>query len=203
MVRIAIIGAGRVGKALGGRWQAAGHDVVYGVRDPTEPRHAGLGAIAAPRTAVRGADVVLVALPWDATESALADLEVGDAVVLDATNPLAAGARELELDPALSGAELVARWLRSSRVVKALNTTGSANMTDPGYPGVMPAMLVAGNDTGAKQVALELVRELGFEPIDAGPLSAARDLEHLAMLWIRLAYTLGHGPGIAFSLLRR
>lgn len=203
MVRIAIIGAGRVGKALGGRWQAAGHDVVYGVRDPTEPRHAGLGAIAAPRTAVRGADVVLVALPWDATEPALADLEVGDAVVLDATNPLAAGARELELDPALSGAELVARWLRSSRVVKALNTTGSANMTDPGYPGGTPAMLVAGDDTGAKQVALELVRELGFEPIDAGPLSAARDLEHLAMLWIRLAYTLGHGPGIAFSLLRR
>lgn len=197
--RIAVIGAGRVGATLGRRWAGLGHDVVYGVRDPGAERHADLGATAAPAEAVTGADVVLVALPWAAVEATLTGLAVGDAVVLDATNPLPAG----DDDPAASGGERVARWLGSGRVVKAFNTTGSANMADPaGYP-VAPLLPVAGDDDGAKAVAVALAAELGFDPVDAGPLAAARDLEHLAALWIRLAYPLGHGPDIAFALVRR
>jgi hypothetical protein len=202
-MRIAIIGAGRVGSTLGRRWQGQGHDVVYGVRDAGDPRHAELGAVASPAGAAAGADVVLVALPWGAAEAVLAGLDVGEAVVVDAMNPLASGDRELEQHPELSGAELVARWTGSDRVVKAFNTTGSANMADPAYPDATPAMLVAGDDAEGKETVLELAREIGFDAVDAGPLSAARDLEHLAMIWIRLAYSLGNGPGIAFALLRR
>jgi predicted dinucleotide-binding enzyme len=76
-------------------------------------------------------------------------------------------------------------------------------MADPAYPDATPAMLVAGDDAEGKETVLELAREIGFDAVDAGPLSAARDLEHLAMIWIRLAYSLGNGPGIAFALLRR
>jgi len=202
-MKIAILGAGRVGRALGGRWEGAGHHVTYGVRDPADPRHADLGAAAAPADAARGVDALLVALPWDATETVLRDLDVGDAVVIDATNPLAANARQLAGHPELSGAQLVAEWARSARVVKAFNTTGSANMVDPGYAGGIPAMLIAGDDAAAKEIVAALATEIGFDAVDAGPLAAARDLEHVAMLWIRLAYSLGHGPGIAFSLLRR
>lgn len=97
----------------------------------------------------------------------------------------------------------MADWTGSSRVVKAFNTTGSANMTDPRYPGGTPLMPVAGDDPTAKQVVMDLAGQIGFDPVDAGPLSGAAELEHLAALWIRLAYRLGHGPGIAFSLLRR
>lgn len=202
-MRIAIVGAGRVGTTLGRRWAERGHHVVYGVRDPADAKHAGLGRVATVADAVAGADVVLVALPWAAVHDVLSGLDVGDAVVIDATNPLAVGARELAGPPERSGAELVGQWAGTSRVAKAFNTTGSANMADPGYGAVRPFMPVAADDTRAKETALRLAEEVGFDAVDAGPLSAAADLEHLAMLWIRLAYPLGHGPGIAFGLLRR
>jgi hypothetical protein len=197
-MRIAVIGAGRVGTALGARWAGAGHEVVYGVRDPADPRHAALPAVAAPPDAIRGADVVLIALPWTAVDAALTGLDPGGAVVIDATNPRDA------LDPGTSGGEHVARLLGSRRVVKAFNTTGSGNMQDPAYPaGVAPMMALAGDDDDAKALVATLAEQLGFDPVDAGPLAAACDLEHLAELWIRLAYTLGNGPGVAFALLRR
>jgi predicted dinucleotide-binding enzyme len=202
-VEIAIIGAGRVGATLGQRWRAAGHRVTYGVRDPSEARHADLAPVATAAAAIEGAEVVLIALPWAAVAEVVSALDVGTAVVIDATNPLAAGARELVAEPGTSGGELIVRWTGSDRVVKAFNTTGSANMADPSYPGGTPAMLLAGDDPGAKEVVSSLAAELGFEPVDAGPLAASADLEHVAALWIRLAYGLGRGPGIAFSLLQR
>jgi 8-hydroxy-5-deazaflavin:NADPH oxidoreductase len=202
-MRVAIMGAGRVGQALGTRWSQTGHEVVYGVRDPADPRHAGLGVVATAAEAVADVRAVLVALPWAATEEVMRQLVVGDAVVMDATNPLAAGARQLTADPDLSGAELVREWTGSPRVVKAFNTTGSGNMIDPDYGAVRPLMPVAGDNAEAKALALGLASDIGFDTVDAGPLSAARDLEHLAMMWIRLAYSLGNGPDIAFALLRR
>jgi hypothetical protein len=202
-MHIAIIGAGRVGRALGERWATLGHRVVYGVRDPEDSRHSGLAEVATPSDAATGADVVLVALPWAATEEVLRGLDVGHAVVIDATNPLAAGSRELAADPLLSGAELVRDWVRTSAVVKAFNVTGSGNMADPNYGAQHPLLPVAGDDADAKALVMGLANELGFDSVDAGPLAAARDLEHLALLWIRLAYPLGNGPDIAFALLKR
>lgn len=202
-MRIAIIGAGRVGRALGGRWSAVGHDVVYGVRDPRDEKHADLPHVATVQDAVEGANVVLISLPWMAMQEAVSQLTVGDAVVLDATNPLAANARELIANPTLAGAELVRDWMGGARVVKAFNTTGSGNMLNPDYGSQRPMMPVAGDDVDAKAVAIGLADEIGFAGLDVGPLSGARDLEHLAMLWIRLAYPLGNGPDIAFALLRR
>ena len=201
---IAVIGAGRVGSTLGRRWSALGHHVVYGVRDPSDPKHSVLGPnVATVAGAVVGADIVLVALPWGAVQATLTGLDLGDAVVIDATNPLAVNARELAQHPELSGAELITGWTGSHRVVKAFNTTGSANMADPGYPQAPALMLVAGEDAEAKGAVLELAGELGFDAADAGGLVAARDLEHVALLWIRMAYSLGNGPGIAFTLARR
>lgn len=202
-LRIAVLGAGRVGQALGGRWAAAGHSVIYGVRDPGDDRHAGLGTVAGVGDAVLGADAVLVALPWPATQSVLEGTDFGDAVVLDATNPLIDMAIEPRAIAAGSGAALVREWSGSDRVVKAFNTTGAPNMVDPAYPGGTPVMPVAGDDDAARALALGLAADAGFDAVDAGPLAAAADLEHLAMLWIRLAFPMGNGPGIAFALLRR
>ena len=202
-MRIAIIGAGRVGRALGTCWTEVGHDVVYGVRDPGDPKAADLAQVATAQEAVDGADVVLIALPWAATQQVVSGLDVGDAVVLDATNPLAVNARELVANPSLAGAELVRDWMGGARVVKAFNTTGSGNMANPDYGAQKPMMPVAGDDEAAKAVAIGLANEIGFAGVDTGPLSGARDPEHLAMLWIRMAYPLGNGPDIAFALLRR
>jgi predicted dinucleotide-binding enzyme len=64
-------------------------------------------------------------------------------------------------------------------------------------------MFCAGDDEHAKTIAAQLAREIGFDPIDAGPLAHARLLEPLALLWIYLAVMKGHGSGIAFKLVQR
>lgn len=202
-MRIAVVGAGRVGRALGARWQTVGHHVTYGVRDPNDSKVADLQTTSTVTGAVRDADAVLIALPWAVVQEVVSTTSFGDAVVMDATNPLAANARELVADPALSGAELVRQWCGSTRVVKAFNTTGSGNMVDNDYPSGRVLMPVTGDDQSAKAVAIGLASDIGFDGVDAGPLAASRDLEHLAMLWIRLAYPLGNGPNIAFGLMRR
>jgi predicted dinucleotide-binding enzyme len=200
---IAIIGAGKVGTTLGDRWSSVGHAVTYGVRDPSDDRHAQLGRVAAVADAAAGADVVVVAVPWSAVPDVVDDIRGSGAVLVDATNPLAANQRDLTTDAGRSGAEWIAERTGSTRVVKAFNTTGAANMADPDYPHGTPVMLLAGDDDRAKETVAGLAVALGFDACDAGPLAAAADLEHLAAIWIRLAYRLGHGPGIAFSLLRR
>lgn len=196
-VRIAVLGAGRVGRALGAGWAARGHAVVYGVRDPSDPRYAGLGAVASTAAAAEGADVLVLTLPWSAVADVLGQVETDGKVVVDATNPL--GAPDPE---GRSGAERVAELAPSARVVKAFNTVGFETMADAAYPSGTPVTLVAGDDAGAKETVLGLASGLGFDAVDAGPLEAARDLERLAALWIRLARGL-LGREIAFALLRR
>jgi predicted dinucleotide-binding enzyme len=202
-MRIATVGAGRVGRALGLRWSAAGHQVVFGVRDPGAARHSDLPAVADLTAAVTDADVVLIAVPWHATEAVLAGLDVGDAVVIDATNPLVGADTAAISGDLRSGAERIAEWTGSARVVKAFNTTGSGNMVDPSYPSGRPAMFLAGDDLDACAQVEELAAVVGFDPVRTGGLDTARDLEHLALIWIRLAYPLGQGPDIAVALLRR
>ena len=203
---IAVGGAGRVGTTLGARWADAGHAIRYGVRDPGAARHVGLrrhATVMGVAGAVLGADVVLLAVPGaDAVEVATALPDLGGAVVVDATNPLGTDLRTHARTDA-SGAEQVAAVLSGGRVVKAFNTTGSGNMADPAGYDPAPVMWLAGDDADACAVVAGLARDLGFDPVVAGPLAAASDLEHLAVVWIRLAYTLGHGPDVAITLQRR
>ena len=209
-MNITMIGVGNVGRALGPRWADLGHTITYAVRDPESERHAELldqthnGRAATVDAATAGADVVLIAVPWDAAESVARGLTLGPTtIVIDATNPLLPAFAGLDPEAAPSGGERIAEWTGSTRVVKSFSTTGSANMTNPGYPGASPAMLLAGDDASAKEVVAKLAAGVGFEPVDAGPLFMSRALEEMALLWIRLAYVHGNGPNIAFALLRR
>jgi len=208
-MRIAILGAGNVGGTLGRIWAERGHTIVFGVRAPASDKvrelKAAAGAEAVPTgRATVGADVVLLAVPWGAAEAVLAAAgDLTGKVLLDATNPVAADLSGLSLGQTTSAAETLAELAPGARVVKAFNTTGSANMANPGYGDQAADMFVCGDDADAKAVAGGLAEDAGFGVVDAGPLAAARLLEPLAMLWIRLAYAEGYGPGIAFKLLRR
>lgn len=207
---IGILGAGSVGGTLGTRWAQAGHQVVFGVRDPAAEKvrdllqRAGPNATAAsPREAAAQGEVLLLAVPWGAVEDALERAgEVSGKVLLDATNPLD---EELGLTHghSTSGGERVARLAKGARVVKIFNSTGFNNMADPDYGGQAATMFYCGDDADAKAVARRLADELGFEAVDAGGLAMARTLEPLALLWIRLAYAQGMGREIAFKMLRR
>lgn len=207
-MRIAIIGAGNVGTALGGGWTAKGHDVVYGVPDPQKGKYAALprGAVMRPPEAARDADAVVLATPWRETEAAVREIgSFAGKIVIDCTNPLAMGrdGLELALGHAASGAEQVAAWAPDAAVFKTFNQTGAANMGLASRFDHRPVMFVAGDDAGRKGEVMRLVGDLGFEAIDAGPLRAARLLEPLAMLWIELALKRGQGDSFAFALARR
>ena len=212
-VRVAVIGAANVGGTLGRRWAELGHEVVFGLRRP-ERGAAGVkggdglpagASVAPPEEAVHRAYAVLLATPWSAVPDALralGDRALGGVPLLDATNPLGPG---LALDATLgggSGAERVQAMAPRAHVVKVFNTTGYDNMRDPSYDGAPTVMFHAGGDAGAKAVARALSSALGFDAVDAGPLARARELEHLAVLWISLAYG-GLGRDIAFRLVRR
>ena len=97
----------------------------------------------------------------------------------------------------------MARWAAGAKVVKAFNTIGAQHMANPRFGGQSASMFICGDDAAAKKTVATLAEALGFEPVDAGPLTQARLLEPLAMLWISMAYAYGHGANIAFRLLRR
>lgn len=206
-MNIAILGAGNVGGTLGRALAGAGHTITYAVRDPGDPKHQPLAAdgsaVRAVREAIAGANAVILATPWAATEAALAGAgDFGGKPLIDATNPIGPGFT-LTHGHTDSGAEQVARWAPSAHVVKAFNSTGAENMGNPAYGSARALMLVCGDDAAACQVAQDLARDLGFEPLYAGKLLRARLLEPMALMWINLAIPLGHGRDIAFGLLRR
>jgi len=210
-MRIGIIGSGNVGGTLGKRWSRNGHRVFYATRDPQSPSIKALLADSAPdavagdiRQVIAESDAVLVASPWPATQAMLeAAGDFAGKLLIDATNPIASDFASLEFANTTSGAEQVARWAKNSRVVKAFNTVGFNVMDNPKFEGGPVALFYCGDDAAAKNTAAGLVRELGFDALDAGPLSQARVLEPFAMLWISLAVKYGYSREIAFRFMRR
>ena len=174
-MRIAIIGAGNVGGTLGKMWAARGHEVAFGVRSPNDAKVQTLVTVTGQRAravsmkdAVVGAEVVALATPWSAVESAIKDAgDLRGKVLVDATNPLKPDLSGLALGHSTSAGAHVAAWA-----------------------------------PGAKMVA-GLAGDLGFDLVDCGPLTQARLLDPLAMLWISMVYDYGAGPNIGIALLRK
>ena len=209
-MHIAIIGSGSVGTALARNATRTGHTVVFGARDPAGERAVAATAAApgatveAIPTAVRGADVVILATPYDAATDALdAAGPLDDVIVVDCTNPIAPGLSGVSVGTTSSGAEVIAAHVPTARVVKAFNTTGAENLADPAYPGGPIVLPICGDDADAKQVVTALARDLGFDVVDVGPLAGARYTEPFAMLWITLAVRSGLGRDFAFALVHR
>ena len=203
-MKIAVIGAGHVGRALGEAWSRKGHDVVYGVRGPRDAKHEGVRA-KSPKEAAAFADVVVLATPWQATEAVCRELEgLKGKIVLDCTNPLAMGpdGLGLALGFSQSGGELIQSWCPGATVFKTLNQVGFEVMAEASTWPENPVMFVAGDEAPAKPKVLGLVHDLGFEAVDAGPLKMTRLLEPYAMLWISLALKQGLPRHFAFRLIR-
>jgi predicted dinucleotide-binding enzyme len=201
-MRVAIIGSGRVGSALGLALSRAGHEVRFGARkpDPGKPAESGIAE------AVASADATILAVPFAAADEIVAAAGgfVGK-VLIDATNPV--GMRDGELGLLMgfntSGAEHIAASAPQAHVFKAFNQTGFENMTEAhAYP-ARPMMFVAGDHEAEKPLVLRLVADAGFEAIDAGKLRAARLLEPLALLWIELGRKGGHGADFTFAMQRK
>ena len=208
-MKIGILGAGNVGMALARALLGAGQPVTIGVPDPARYADAvaALGSQVTLTTgddAVEHAELVILAVPYPAALTiAQARSDWQGRVLVDATNPLAPGLAGLSLGTTTSGAEQVAVRAVGARVVKAFNTTGAENMADSHYAQGQPMMPVAGDDAAARLPVLALATLIGFDAVDMGPLSAARYLEPLAMVWIHLAFKQGLGRRFAFARMTR
>lgn len=187
-MKVAIIGAGNVGKALATSIARAGHDVTISASSPESAQAAaqGSGATSADSNlaAVQDASVIILAVPFASAGAQVAN-EIRDAVsgrtIIDVTNPIKPDFSGLATST--SAAEEFQDLLPDAHVVKAFNTVFASNQANPtsdidGF--------VAGDDAEAKQAVLALVESIGMRPLDVGPLSAARYLEGMAYINIGL-----------------
>lgn len=209
-MRIAIIGTGSVGRALARGLTRSGHEVVLGSRDPRSDRAGDLAAagarVMASADAAAEADIVVLALPWAAMAEAISGLgDLAGRIVVDCSNPLGRvdGALGLTLGFDASAGETVQRLLPRARVVKTLNQVGAEIMADATALPLRPAMLMAGDDPGAKEAVAALLQDLGFAPLDAGDITLSRLLEPFGLLWINQALRRGKGRHWAFAAIDR
>lgn len=210
-LKIAVLGAGNVGGALGRLWARRGHEIAFGVPEPKSERVVKtLAGIQGNRRAVTnaeassGADVVALSVPWPAAEEAIRSAgDLRGKILVDCTNPLAADLKGLVVGLTASAAEKVSGWAPQAKVVKAFNTIGATNFGNAQFGTQRADGFFCGDDSGAKAVVRELIEDVELDPVDVGPLVNARLLEPLAMLWIDLAINQRQGPNHAFKLLRR
>jgi len=196
-MKIAIIGTGNVGAALGGSFVRAGHEVTFAAQDAAKTSRvaAEIGAawVTSPAEAASTADIIVLAVPYSAVEAAAAELggTAAGKVVIDVTNPLRADYSGLANVGGPSAAERVAELLSEARVVKAFNTLFGSVQADPRIHGTTLDALYATDDEVAASTVAELASSLGFRPVRVGPLAAARELESIAWLNIRLQMVTG------------
>lgn len=192
-MKIAIIGAGNVGKALAASASRAGHEVTVSA---THTGHAvevaqatGAHPASSNREAVNESEVVILAVPGTAYPELveeLGDTLAGKTVVDVANRPTP--------DPSgnpISIAEELQQLIPQARVVKAFNTALASRQARPEIGGQRADGYVAADDEEAKAKVLELVEEIGFRPVDAGPLVAARTLEGMA--WLNISRNMQGG----------
>jgi predicted dinucleotide-binding enzyme len=146
--------------------------------------------------------VIVLAIPWSGVQKTLQNIgDFAGKILIDPTNPFKG--MQLSIGFTTSAGEEVAKFAKNARVVKAFNTCGWKIMANPVFGNEKADMYIAGDDAVAKKVVCDLAADLGFEPVDVGPLSQARLLEPMAQLWVHLAYAANWGPYHAFKLLRR
>ena len=209
-MRIGVIGGGRMGRAVGALFARAGHEVRFGSSDAARAegvaREVGHGASGGTyRDAASFGEVVVLAAVWPGIAETLAAAgPLEGKVLIDCTNPEADDGGELILGPDDSGAERIARLVPDARVVKAFNHV-YAQVLDrgPDFGGALASVFFCGDDAEAKSVVGALIRGTGFDAVDAGALEAARLLEPLGVLIVRLVRAGNDPGGVSFALLRR
>jgi hypothetical protein len=194
-MNIAIVGAGRVGRALGQNLLALGHSICFVVRDSataTVPEGASTSMLDQPGT---DAELYILAVPFEAVAEVVPRLQLrAEAILVDATNPFG---RPLP-GPVASGAAHVAEHAGPDvSVVKAFNVLGAEHMASPCLPdGCRPVLPVAGDDAAARGVVARLADEMGFDAVEVGGLHAAATMEEAARYWGLLAYAGGRGRDV-------
>jgi len=211
-MRVGILGSGLMGGKLGTIFARAGHKVVFSYARSNEKlkklaREAqGNARAGTPAEAAQDADAILLAVHWSRIDDVLKQAgDLSGKVILTCSLPMDAGNTKLIIANRSSGAEEVAKKVPKARVVSAFNTVPSEvlfGVYDARRKTTRPSLVYCGDDESGKTVAAELIRDAGFDPIDAGALHIARYTEPFALLVAQLAYEGEGGPELAYRFER-
>jgi len=207
-MRIGILGSGLMGGKLGTLFVRAGHEVVFSYSRSERKlkrlaREAGEGARAGtPAFATRESDVLLLAVHWSRVDDVLKQAgNLSGKVVVTCSLPMNASDTGLVVAHTSSGAEVLAKKIPRAKVVAAFGTVPSEVLFDvfgSKRKAKRPSLLYCGDDPRAKKIAAQLIRDVGFAPLDAGPLRMARYTEPFTLLVAKLAYEGDRGPELAY-----
>jgi predicted dinucleotide-binding enzyme len=212
-MRIGILGSGLMGGKLGTIFARAGHEVIFSYARTEQKlkrlaREAkGTALAGTPRDAVLNADVLLLAVHWSRVHDVLTQAgRLSGKVLITCSLPMNKADTRLVIARTSSGAEALAKKARGASVVSAFGTVPSEVLFDV-FEGRRrrrrrPSLLYCGNSAEAKKVAARLIRDVGFGPVDAGPLRIARYLEPFTLAVAHLAYEGEGGPRMAYRIER-
>jgi 8-hydroxy-5-deazaflavin:NADPH oxidoreductase len=192
-MKIGIIGKGNVGTALARGFHRAGHEIIFGHRDLKEPIE----------KAVTEGDVIVLAVPQSAVQDVVHHFgsAADGKAIIDVTNALTS-TMDLSIGCTTSAAEELQKLLPNSYVVKAFNTVFAKNQTTGKIRNERLTAFIAGDDARAKNTVMKLAEDVGFDPVDCGPLKVARYLEPMAVMIINLSYESEMGTDIGFKLIK-
>lgn len=190
---VAVIGTGDMGDSLGPRFAQLGYQVVYGSRSPDsdkvktllEKTGHGASATTQQEAAAQG-DIVLTLIPWPAMETVARNLgDLSGKIIIDVSMPFAQGEdgypqHMLET----SSGEMIQAWNPDAKVVKTFATLGSFVIDDPASAGGIVSVPIASDHKDAKEKVARIVADMGFDPVDFGPIRMSREIEIMQMIYM-------------------
>jgi predicted dinucleotide-binding enzyme len=202
-MKIAVLGSGKIGGTLARKWGAAGHEVVFGVRNPAKPEVQALLREIGPNThatsleeAVTQAEVVLFAIPGIAMRDAVQSLgaALDGKLVIDATNIFGDG----EMKNSVAAIQQAAPH---AQVIRAFNCLAWENFSQPTFHGVQADLLYASPEGEPQTTAERLIADIGLRPIRLGGIDKAPVVDGITLAWWALAFEQQRGRHLAFKVL--
>jgi predicted dinucleotide-binding enzyme len=211
-MRIGILGSGLMGGTLGTLFARAGHEVVFSYARTEQKlkrlasQAKGGARVGTPASAAREADALLLAVHWSRVDDVLKQAgDLSNKVIVTCSLPMSADNTELVIAHTSSGAEALAKKTQQAQIVSAFGTVPSEvlfGVFEARRRTNRPSLVYCGDDQHAKEVAATLIRDVGFDPVDAGPLRIARYTEPFSLLVGQLAYEGEGGPELAYRFER-
>lgn len=201
-MKIAVLGFGNIGGTLGKRWAATGHNVMFGVREPDNPKVRafldtvkGRGQANTLGEAIAQGEVIVFAIPAGTVEETVAayGTMLNDKIVVDATNKFGA--------PIVNSIDMLAARAPKALIYRAFNSLGWENLVEPYFGQTQADLFYCGPDGETRTVVEGLIADVGFRPVRLGGLDKARLVDAVGEIWVTLAFEQKMGRRLAFKVL--
>jgi predicted dinucleotide-binding enzyme len=210
-MRVGILGSGLMGGTLGTLFARAGHEVTFSYARTARKLNRlamaapGRARAGTPADAARDADALLLAVHWQRVDDVLRQAgNLSGRVVITCSIPMNADDTRLVVAHTSSGAEALAKKIPRANVVSAFGTVPSevlVGVFESRRKANRPSLVYCGDQQRAKAIAATLIRDVGFDPVDAGPLRIARYMEPFTLLMAQLAYETDRDPAVAYKFM--